>query len=173
MALRFLAFRPPRPARDRLRACVSRPRPSGGGLIDLQTFCGDSLRQSAFGDAGDQGFAPSSPRRRVARKKGRNSLARRCLNYLLSGEVTRHERIVQVRASHEIRKLRGRTLLVVRPQDAPPRERGEPFRERAQHLPRCAPVLGIWISVVTGWAWLAVLSRHLYRVSPNTDCERA
>ncbi len=34
-------------------------------------------------------------------------------------------------------------------------------------------VLGIWISVVTGWAWLAVLSLHLYRVSPNTNCERA
>jgi len=34
------------------------------------------------------------------------------------------------------------------------------------------PVLGIWISVVTGWAWLAVLSRHLYRVSPNPNCER-
>jgi hypothetical membrane protein len=36
-----------------------------------------------------------------------------------------------------------------------------------------SPVLGIWISVVTGWAWLAVLSRHLYRVSPNTNCEQA
>ena len=34
-----------------------------------------------------------------------------------------------------------------------------------------SPVLGIWISVVTGWAWLAVLSWHLYRVSPNTHCE--
>jgi hypothetical membrane protein len=36
-----------------------------------------------------------------------------------------------------------------------------------------SPVLGIWISVVTGWAWLAVLSRHLYRVSPDTNCEQA
>jgi len=35
-----------------------------------------------------------------------------------------------------------------------------------------SPVLGIWISVVTGWAWLAVLSRHLYRVAPDTNCER-
>ena len=36
-----------------------------------------------------------------------------------------------------------------------------------------SPVLGIWVSVVTGWAWLAVLSRHLYRVSPSTNCEPA
>ena len=36
-----------------------------------------------------------------------------------------------------------------------------------------SPVMGIWISVVTGWAWLAVLSRHLYRVSPSPNCERA
>jgi len=33
-------------------------------------------------------------------------------------------------------------------------------------------VLGIWVSVVTGWAWLAVLSGHLYRVSPSPNCER-
>ena len=33
-----------------------------------------------------------------------------------------------------------------------------------------SPVLGIWTSVVTGWAWLAVLSWHLYRVSPDTNC---
>jgi len=36
-----------------------------------------------------------------------------------------------------------------------------------------SPVLGIWISVATGWTWLAVLSRHLYRVSPEPNCERA
>lgn len=36
-----------------------------------------------------------------------------------------------------------------------------------------SPVLGIWISVVMGWAWLTALSRHLYRVSPNTTCEPA
>lgn len=36
-----------------------------------------------------------------------------------------------------------------------------------------SPVVGIWISVVTGWAWLAVLSRHLYRASPSPNCERA
>jgi hypothetical protein len=36
-----------------------------------------------------------------------------------------------------------------------------------------SPVLGIWISVVTGWVWLSVLSWHLYHVSPQTDCERA
>jgi hypothetical protein len=29
-------------------------------------------------------------------------------------------------------------------------------------------VLGIWISVVVGWTWLAVMSRHLYRMAP--DC---
>jgi hypothetical protein len=27
--------------------------------------------------------------------------------------------------------------------------------------------LGIWFAVVVGWAWLAVLSLHLYRVSPH------
>jgi len=32
------------------------------------------------------------------------------------------------------------------------------------------PVLGIWTSVITGWAWLAVLSWHLYQVSPDTNC---
>lgn len=36
-----------------------------------------------------------------------------------------------------------------------------------------SPVAGIWVSVVTGWIWLAILSRHLYRVSPNPNCERA
>lgn len=30
--------------------------------------------------------------------------------------------------------------------------------------------LGIWIAVVVGWAWLAVLSLHLYRVSPDPNC---
>jgi hypothetical protein len=34
-------------------------------------------------------------------------------------------------------------------------------------------VLGVWTSVVVGWAWLALLSRHLYQVSPDTNCERA
>lgn len=33
-----------------------------------------------------------------------------------------------------------------------------------------AGILGIWISVVIGWVWLAVLSRHLYRVSPDPKC---
>jgi hypothetical protein len=28
-------------------------------------------------------------------------------------------------------------------------------------------ILGIWFSVLVGWAWLAVLSLHLYRVAPN------
>lgn len=30
--------------------------------------------------------------------------------------------------------------------------------------------LGIWFAVVVGWAWLTVLSRHLYRVSPDPNC---
>lgn len=30
-----------------------------------------------------------------------------------------------------------------------------------------AGILGIWISVVVGWAWLAVVSRHLYRRVPD------
>lgn len=30
--------------------------------------------------------------------------------------------------------------------------------------------LGIWTAVVIGWAWLAVLSVHLYRVSPDPNC---
>ena len=29
-------------------------------------------------------------------------------------------------------------------------------------IPNSSPVLGIWIAVVVGWAWLAVLSRRLY-----------
>lgn len=32
-------------------------------------------------------------------------------------------------------------------------------------------VAGIWFSVVVGWIWLAVLSRHLYRESPDPHCE--
>ncbi len=31
-------------------------------------------------------------------------------------------------------------------------------------------ILGIWFSVVVGWAWLAVMSLHLYRVSPDPNC---
>lgn len=31
-------------------------------------------------------------------------------------------------------------------------------------------VVGIWIAVVAGWAWLAMLSLHLYRVSPDPRC---
>jgi hypothetical protein len=30
--------------------------------------------------------------------------------------------------------------------------------------------LGIWTAVVVGWAWLAALSVHLYRVSPDPNC---
>ena len=33
-----------------------------------------------------------------------------------------------------------------------------------------AGILGIWLSVVVGWAWLAVLSLHLYRVAPDPNC---
>jgi hypothetical protein len=29
------------------------------------------------------------------------------------------------------------------------------------------PTLGIWFAVVVGWAWLAILSVHLYRASPD------
>jgi len=32
-------------------------------------------------------------------------------------------------------------------------------------------VAGIWFAVVVGWAWLVVMSLHLYRVSPNPNCE--
>lgn len=32
-----------------------------------------------------------------------------------------------------------------------------------------AGIVGIWIAVATGWAWLAILSLHLYRVSPHPD----
>lgn len=31
-------------------------------------------------------------------------------------------------------------------------------------------ILGIWVAVVVGWAWLAIFSRHLYRVSPDPNC---
>lgn len=30
--------------------------------------------------------------------------------------------------------------------------------------------LGIWFAVVVGWAWLAVLSHHLYRAAPDPRC---
>lgn len=33
-----------------------------------------------------------------------------------------------------------------------------------------AATLGIWFSVLVGWAWLAVISLHLYRVAPDPDC---
>lgn len=33
-----------------------------------------------------------------------------------------------------------------------------------------SPVLGIWIAVVVGWAWLSALSAHLYRLSPDPNC---
>lgn len=32
-------------------------------------------------------------------------------------------------------------------------------------IPNSSPVLGIWIAVIVGWAWLGVISRHLYRAS--------
>ena len=32
------------------------------------------------------------------------------------------------------------------------------------------PTLGIWFAVVAGWAWLAVLSVHLYRAAPDPTC---
>lgn len=33
-----------------------------------------------------------------------------------------------------------------------------------------AGILGIWISVIVEFAWLAVMSLHLYRVAPNPNC---
>jgi uncharacterized protein DUF998 len=36
-------------------------------------------------------------------------------------------------------------------------------------VPGSSPVLGIWIAVVVGWAWLAVLSRHLIRAEAGPD----
>ncbi|HEX7081488.1 MAG TPA: DUF998 domain-containing protein [Gammaproteobacteria bacterium] len=33
-----------------------------------------------------------------------------------------------------------------------------------------AATLGIWLSVVVGWAWLAVMSLHLYRAAPHPSC---
>lgn len=33
-----------------------------------------------------------------------------------------------------------------------------------------AGILGIWFSVVVGWAWLAVLSRQLYSEAPDPNC---
>lgn len=29
---------------------------------------------------------------------------------------------------------------------------------------------GIWFAVVVGWAWLAIMSLHLYRVAPSPNC---
>lgn len=34
-------------------------------------------------------------------------------------------------------------------------------------FPAAGPVAGIWFSVVVGWAWLAVVSAHLYHSSPS------
>jgi hypothetical protein len=31
-------------------------------------------------------------------------------------------------------------------------------------------VAGIWLAVVTGWAWLAIVSCYYYRVSPDPSC---
>lgn len=33
-----------------------------------------------------------------------------------------------------------------------------------------AATLGIWFSVVVGWAWLIAVSLHLYRISPSPRC---
>lgn len=32
-------------------------------------------------------------------------------------------------------------------------------------IPNSSPVVGIWIAVVVGWAWLGVISRHLHHAS--------
>jgi len=34
-----------------------------------------------------------------------------------------------------------------------------------------SPVAGIWVSVIVGWTWLVLVSIHLYRVSPNPNCD--
>jgi hypothetical protein len=31
-------------------------------------------------------------------------------------------------------------------------------------------VAGIWVAVVIGWTWLAIVSRHYYRASPDPSC---
>jgi hypothetical protein len=33
-----------------------------------------------------------------------------------------------------------------------------------------SPVLGIWIAVVVGWVWLAILSLRLYHIAPDPNC---
>lgn len=33
-----------------------------------------------------------------------------------------------------------------------------------------AGIVGIWVSVVAGWAWLTIVSLHLYRVAPDPNC---
>ena len=33
-----------------------------------------------------------------------------------------------------------------------------------------AGIAGIWLAVVVGWAWLAAMSVHLYRVAPDPNC---
>jgi len=35
-------------------------------------------------------------------------------------------------------------------------------------VPHSSPVLGIWIAVIVGWAWLAVMSRYLIGVDVGT-----
>jgi hypothetical protein len=34
-----------------------------------------------------------------------------------------------------------------------------------------AGIIGIWIAVVTGWIWLGVVSRRMYQISPDPNCE--
>lgn len=38
-------------------------------------------------------------------------------------------------------------------------------------LPGAPGIAGIWLSVIAGWAWLATTSIHLYRTSPDPNCE--
>jgi hypothetical protein len=33
-----------------------------------------------------------------------------------------------------------------------------------------AGIAAIWFAVVVGWTWMAVMSLHLYRVSPDPNC---
>jgi hypothetical protein len=40
-------------------------------------------------------------------------------------------------------------------------------------IPNFSPVLGIWIAVVVGWLWLAILSGYLYRQADERSDERA
>jgi hypothetical protein len=38
--------------------------------------------------------------------------------------------------------------------------------------PTSAGVIALWVAVLSGWIWLAMISVHLYRLVPHPDLNR-